>query len=114
MNARQKAKKYKKIAELYKYKADILDSIIMGENFKKSTQIRKLQTFKMTKLIDNLSYTNSRHFLLEREVAREIGETLLKNGFVGVRAENYEIEGYTKVSIWVEAVKQAEIKRESE
>ena len=106
MNARQKAKKYKKIAETYKYKADILDSIILAENFKKSTQIKKLETFKMTKIIDNLSYTNSRYFLFEREIARDIGEWLLKNGFVGIRACNDEILGNTRLSIWVEAVRQ--------
>lgn len=106
MNARQKAKKYKKIAETYKYKADILDGIMLGENLKKSTQIRKLETFKMVKTIDNLSYTNSRYFVLEREIARDIGEWLLKNGFVGIRAFNDEIIGHTRLQIWVEAVKQ--------
>lgn len=88
MNARQKAKKYKKIAERYKDKAEAWDRYMRLEAFKENVRRRygTIETIKVAKYWDD----GLPEELLKREIAREIAECLLREGYIDFKVnDNY-------------------------
>ena len=88
MNARQKAKKYKKIAERYKDKAEVWDRYMRAEAFKEIARRRygTIETLKVVKYWDDRVPEE----FLKGEIAREIAECLLREGYIDFKVnENY-------------------------
>lgn len=88
MNARQKAKKYKKIAERYKDKAEAWDRYMRAEAFKEIARRRygTIKTLKVAKYWDDRVPEE----FLKGEIAREIAECLLREGYIDFKVnDNY-------------------------
>lgn len=88
MNARQKAKKYKKIAERYKDKAEAWDRYMRSEAFKEIARRRygTIETLKVVKYWDDRVPEE----FLKGEIAREIAECLLREGYIDFKVnDNY-------------------------
>ena len=86
MNARQKAKKYKKIAERYKDKAEAWDRYM-----------------KVTKYWDDRVPEE----ILKEEIARDIAECLLKEGYIDFKVNDYN--EYNMVRRVVAAIKVTKV-----
>ena len=87
MNARQKAKKYKRIAEERKKKADAWDRLQLEESLRKQEAIFDLQTIKTVHFLDREMmkwYGNDKTYLdfQKREAARDIANHLLDLGLI--------------------------------
>lgn len=87
MNARQKAKKYKKIAERYKDKANAWDRYIKAKAFDNVVRRYKtIETLKVAKYWDDRIPEE----VLKGELAREIAECLLREGYIDFKVnDNY-------------------------
>ena len=89
MNARQKAKKYKKIAERYKEKAEAWDRYIRAEAFKQvSRRYGTIETLKVVKWWDDREPED----FVKREIAAEIGDCMLREGYIDFEIyDNYNV-----------------------
>ena len=86
MNARQKAKKYKKIAERYKDKAEAWDRHMRAEAFNKmARRYGTIETFKVCKYWDDRVPEE----FLKGEISRAIAECLLREGYISFEVEDY-------------------------
>ena len=88
MNARQKVKKYRKIAERYKDKADAWDSYMKAEAFKESVRRRygTIETMKVVKYWDDRLPEE----LIKREISQEFADCLLREGYIDFKVnDNY-------------------------
>ena len=87
MNARQKAKKYKKIAERYKDKANAWDRYMKAKAFDNVVRrYKNIETLKVAKYWDDRIPEE----VLKGEIAREIGEFLLREGYIDFKVnDNY-------------------------
>ena len=87
MNARQKAKKYKKIAERYKDKAEAWDRYMRAEAFNKT--VRRYGTIETIKVAKYWDDRVSEEFL-KGEISRDIAECLLREGYIDFKVnDNY-------------------------
>lgn len=89
MNARQKAKKYKKIAERYKDKAEAWDSYMRAEAFKEIARRRygTIETLKVAKYWDDRVPEE----VLKGEISQEIADCLLREGYIDFKVnDNYD------------------------
>lgn len=86
MNARQKAKKYKKIAERYKDKAEAWDRYMRAEAFKNIAKRRygTIETLKVAKYWDDRVPEE----FLKGEISREIAECLLREGYIDFKVND--------------------------
>jgi len=90
MNARQKAKKYKKIAERYKDKAEAYNRIMRSEAFNKEVHKRCYGTIETVKI---LKYWDDRvpDIFVRREIANELGKYCLENDLICFEVnDNYD------------------------
>lgn len=79
MNARQKAKKYKKIAESCKAKAEAFDRQMRSEAFKKQvSRYGTIETLKIVKFWDDRVPEE----LIKNDISRDIAECLLREGYI--------------------------------
>lgn len=88
MNARQKAKKYKKIAERYKDKAEAWDMYMKAEAFKEIAKRRygTIETLKVAKYWDD----ETPEELIKREISQEFADALLREGYIDFKVnDNY-------------------------
>lgn len=86
MNARQKAKKYKKIAERYKDKAEAWDRYMRAEAFKEIARRRygTIETLKVCKWWDDRVPEE----FLKGKIARDIAECLLREGYIDFKVDD--------------------------
>lgn len=88
MNLRQKAKKYKKISERYKDKAEAWDSHIKTEMLKNAINRRYgiIDTLKIVKFWDD----RVPDIFVKKEIANEIGKYCLENDLIYFEVDNYD------------------------
>lgn len=87
MNARQKAKKYKRLAEINKDKADAFDRQMRSEAFKKQvSRYGTIETLKIVKFWDDRVPEE----FIKNDISRDIAECLLREGYIYFEADqNY-------------------------
>lgn len=88
MNARQKAKKYKKMAERYKDKAEAWDMYMRAEAFKEIARRRygTIETLKVAKYWDDRIPEE----FIKREISNELVNALLSEGYIDFKVnDNY-------------------------
>ena len=95
MNARQKAKRYKKIAESYKAKAEAFDRQMRLEAFKKQTsRYGTIETLKIVKFWDDRMPEE----LIKKDISRDIAECLLREGYISfITDESYNVHMIRKI-----------------
>ena len=107
MNARQKAKKYKKQMDLYKYKADILDDL-MKQDTKQRAVSRQLQgeiiPLRFQRLYRTEQYIH--HQVIKNELARQIGEYLIENKLLYVESSIDDEHDMIKLDCRLEVIKR--------
>ena len=107
MNARQKAKKYKKQMDLYKYKADILDDL-MKQDTKQRAVSRQLQgeiiPLRFQRLYRTEQYIH--HQTIKNELAMQIGEYLIENKLLYVESSIDNEHDMIKLDCRLEVVKR--------
>ena len=95
MNARQKAKKYKRLAERYKDEANAWDAYLRYSNHFYGAFARRgygtIETLKFVKWWDD-RYPEEEFF--KKEMAMEIAECLLKEGYIDFKVDK-EYNEYT-------------------
>ncbi|MBR5320798.1 MAG: hypothetical protein IKU41_03040 [Clostridia bacterium] len=85
MNARQKAKKYKKIAERYKEKAEAWDKYARLEELK--YVVRKYGTIETLKVAKYWDDRIPEEFI-KREISQDFAECLLRDGYIEFEVNN--------------------------
>ena len=80
MNARQKAKKYKKMAEQYKDKAEAFDRIARADAFRRQYErgYGTIDTIKICKYWDERLPEE----YIKNDIAKSIGDFCLENGLI--------------------------------
>lgn len=106
MNTRQKAKKYRKQMDLYKYKADILDDL-MKNDMKQRAVSRQLQGEIIPLRFQRLYRTDQyvHHQAIKNELARQIGEYLIDNNLLYVKSSIDERYDMIKLDCRLEVIK---------
>lgn len=97
MNARQKAKKYKKMAERYKDKAEAWDRQQRTELYKHAFRrgYGTVETLKVAKRLDYRVLVDEE--FLKKEMAMELAEALLREGYINFKVDD-EFDEYTMAS----------------
>jgi len=85
MNARQKAKKYKKIAERFKDKAEAWDRYMKVEAFKKA--VKRYGTIDTLKIVKYWDDREPEEFV-KSEISREIAKCLLSEGYIDFKVDD--------------------------
>ena len=86
MNARQKAKKYKKLVELYKDKAEAYDRHARADAFRRQYERESygtIETIKICKYFDDRLPEE----YIKNDVAKSIAEYCLENGLIKFKKE---------------------------
>lgn len=118
MNARQKAKKYKKLAQEFEEKAELYDCMRSDLYLKGIREKRDIQTCKMKiyvpflpvvtntddAFIDSLYKCESEN--AKRQLAKEIANFLLDNNLIWIESERDPIQRATIYTASLKVVKQ--------
>ena len=108
MNARQAAKKYKKLSEIYKEKAQKYDMMILANCFEESLKLRTVKV-EVNRIIDDRVIIFKTPIEVEiKEVAKEIGECLIAKDFVNVTTDPPGTDTLQKRVYSVEVVRRNE------
>ena len=108
MNARQKAKKYKKLAERNAEKAAAFDRMQLAENFSNCITDRQIETLKCVSIIDDgyNSFLQRSKDVVLKEAAQKLGECLLENDLINYKVEqNHNFKGVRTATMWVKVIK---------
>ena len=87
MNARQKAKKYKKMAERYKDKAEAWDSHQISELWKNAyrrSRYGTIETLKVAKWLDDRFPEE----FIKKSIAQDLAECLLREGYIDFKIDD--------------------------
>ena len=91
MNLRQKAKKWKKIAEEYKNKANAWDAYLRYSNHFYGAFPRRgygtIETLKVAKMWDDRVPVDEEEFF-KKEMAMELAECLLREGYIDFKVKS--------------------------
>lgn len=87
MNARQKAKKYKKLAELNRIKAEAHDRLLKSEAFKRylSRKNGTIETIKIVKLWRDDKFPID---FIKNDISKEFGQFCLDNGLIYLKVDD--------------------------
>ena len=88
MNARQKAKKYKILAEEYKKKADAYDRFVKIDMYNQETIPYRIERLRCMKLVPVLELKYKPADILKMEMATDIGKALLDNNYINWKVED--------------------------
>lgn len=88
MNARQKAKKYKKLAEKYKADADSWKQYAMTEAAKHHEIAAKIKTIHFFKLVTREELEYIPEETIKRKLATDIGQALLDANLIRWKTED--------------------------
>ena len=110
MNLRQKAKKYKKIAELYRDKAKMYDIIQRTEAFHRhSTEMigGTIEKVKVSVIIDDrvIPYRVPEE-VRKRELAKALAESLLQSGLIHYEKDPEGSDKIRTENAWIEVVRK--------
>lgn len=110
MNARQKAKKYKKIAELYQDKATIYDIIQRTEAFHRHSSEMMggtIEKVKVSVIIDDrvIPYRVPEE-VRKRELAKALAESLLQSGLIHYEKDPEGSDKIRTENAWIEVVRK--------
>lgn len=92
MNARQKAKKYKKMAERYKDKANAWDSHLTSELWKSAYRRSRYGTIETLKVVKFLDDRFPEEFI-KKSIAQDLAECLLREGYIDFKIDD-DYNGY--------------------
>ena len=105
MNLRQKAKKYKKLAERNAEKAAAFDRMQFAENFANYITEREVETLKCVSIIDD-GYIKRPEEEVQREAAQKLGKCLLENDLINYKVEqSHNVKGVRTATMWVKVIK---------
>ena len=106
MNVRQKAKRYKKQMELYKYKADILDNLMKKDMCERAVS-RQLYGQRVPLRFQRLyrieEYCHKR--AIKNELAWQIGDFIIEHELVHIESSIDERHEMIKLDCKVEVIK---------
>lgn len=109
MNLRQKAKKYKKIAELYRFKAKMYDFIQQTEALQKSLEKMRgtIEKIQITAIIDDrvIPYRIPEE-VRKRELAKTLAESLLDSDLIHYEKDPEGTDKVRTEKAWVEVVRK--------
>lgn len=110
MNARQKAKKYKKIAELYRDKAKMYDIIQRTDAFHRySSEMMggTIEKVKVSVIIDDrvIPYRVPEE-VRKRELAKALAESLLQSGLIHYEKDPEGSDKIRTENAWIEVVRK--------
>lgn len=106
MNLRQKAKKFKKLAERNAEKAAAFDRMQLAENFSNCISYRQIETLKCISLIDD-GYIERPKDVVLMEAAQKLGECLLENNLINYKVEqSHNVKGVRTATMWVKVIKE--------
>lgn len=110
MNARQKAKKYKKIAELYRDKAKMYDIIQRTDAFHRySSEMMggTIENVKVSVIIDDrvIPYRIPEE-VRKRELAKALAESLLQSGLIHYEKDPEGSDKIRTENAWIEVVRK--------
>lgn len=107
MNARQKAKKYKKQMELYKSKAEILDSILTNDMRKRSLSrqiVGQIIPLRFQRLYRTEQFVHDQ--AIRNELARQVGEYLIEHDLLYVKSSIDKKHDMIKLDCRLEVIKR--------
>lgn len=105
MNLRQKAKKFKKLAERNAEKAAAFDRIQLSESFTDYITEREVETLKCVSIIDD-GYIKRPEEEVQREAAQKLGECLLENNLMHYKIDqSCDFKGVRTATMWVKVIK---------
>lgn len=105
MNLRQKAKKFKKLAERNAEKAAAFDRMQLAENFTNYITEREVETLKCVSILDD-GYIKRPEEEVQREAAQKLGEYLLENNLMHYKVDqSYDFKGVRTATMWVKVIK---------
>lgn len=106
MNARQKAKKYKKLAEKYKADADSWKQYARTEAAKHHETAAKVKTIHFNKLIPNETLACMTEEEIKKEIASDLWQVLFDNHLIRWRIDAAEIMHCKRFAGTVEVLTQ--------
>lgn len=105
MNLRQKAKKFKKLAERNAEKAAAFDRMQLAQSFTDYITEREVETLKCVSIIDD-GYIKRPEEEVQREAAQKLGECLLENNLMHYRVDQSgDFKGVRTATMWVKVIK---------
>lgn len=105
MNLRQKAKKFKKLAERNAEKAAAFDRMQFAENFSNCISYRQIETLKCISIIDDGYIQRPKDDVLV-EAAQKLGECLLENNLINYKVDQSgDFKGVRTAMMWVKVIK---------
>lgn len=105
MNLRQKAKKFKKIAERNAEKAAVFDRMQFAENFTNYITESEIEILKCVSIIDD-GFIKRPEEEVQREAAQKLGECLLENNLMHYKVDqSCDFEGVRTATMWVKVIK---------
>ena len=104
MNLRQKAKKFKKLAERNAEKAAAFDRMQFAENFTNYITEREVETLKCVSIIDDGFIKRPEE--VQRKAAQKLGECLLENNLMHYKVDqSCDFKGVRTATMWVKVIK---------
>ena len=105
MNLRQKAKKFKKLAERNAEKAAAFDRMQFAENFTNYITELEVETLKCVSIIDD-GFIKRPEEEVQREAAQKLGECLLENNLIHYKVDqSCNFKGVRTATMWVKVIK---------
>lgn len=105
MNLRQKAKKFKKLAERNAEKAAAFDRMQLAESFTNYITEQEIETLKCVSIIDD-GYIKRPEEEVQREAAQKLGECLLENNLMHYKVDqSCDFKGVRTATMWVKVIK---------
>lgn len=105
MNLRQKAKKFKKLAERNAEKAAAFDRMQLADSFKRYITESEIEILKCVSILDD-GYIKRPEEEVQREAAQKLGECLFENNLIHYRVDqSCDFEGVRTATMWVKVIK---------
>ena len=105
MNLRQKAKKFKKLAERNAEKAAAFDRMQLAESFTNCITEREIEILKCVLILEDGCIKRSEE-AVQREAAQKLGESLLENDLINYKVDqSCDAKDIRTATMWVEVIK---------
>lgn len=108
MNARQKAKKYKKLYEEYKADADSWKRYARTEAAKHHETAAKVKTIHFIKLIPNEAFLKVPKEIIEKEIVESLGQTICDEKLIRWKKEDVDEMCCVRISGELDVLSQEE------
>lgn len=105
MNLRQKAKKFKKLAERNAEKAAAFDRMQLTDSFKRYITESEIEILKCVSILDD-GYIKRPEEEVQREAAQKLGECLFENNLIHYKVDqSCDFKGVKTATMWVKVIK---------